>query len=204
MHNTEPSLVCKVLGQSSTQLDAIRPTWVSLPINRACTPKQLLASLPGYLSAASAQLLGLLPGTTTPTHTPNSSGVPTTPGAYRCRAHSKQEICVVFQTNPTETRITTTLSQSVACQNLPETKQLCSWTLKFLPEVQCYGEHTFCQGNKHSQQNCKNTQKHGEYKILYYSRGKKICTLQWKPRREMRDEFLQANSQSCYRPDSYN
>lgn len=46
-----------------------------------------------------------------------------------------QEICVVFQTNPTETRITTMLSQSVACPNLPGVKQLCSCTLKSLPQV---------------------------------------------------------------------
>lgn len=57
MHNTESSLVCKVLGQSSTQLDALRPTLVSLPINRACT-QELLASLPEYLSAPSAPAPG--------------------------------------------------------------------------------------------------------------------------------------------------
>lgn len=114
----------------------------------------------------------------------------------------KQEICVVFQTNLTETRITTTLSQSVAGQNLPGTKQPCSWTLKSLPGVQCYGEHT-CQGNSHSQQKCNKMQKHGKNEILYYSWEKKFCSLHWKPRRGMRDQFLQASSQSWHRPVSY-
>lgn len=146
MHKTESSLVCKVLGQSSTQLDAIRPTLTSLLINRACTQR---SSLPAFLNIWVHHLpqnLGVLTRTTspTPTHGPssgsNSSGVPTTPGSYRLRGSAAssgetQEICGVFQSNLTETGITTMLSQSAACQNLPGAKWLCSCTLKSLPEV---------------------------------------------------------------------
>lgn len=72
---------------SSTQLDAIRPTLISS--NKRGLSSKAAPCLPSwYLNAASPQHLGVLTGTTTPTHVPNSSGVPTTPEAYRWRAYS--------------------------------------------------------------------------------------------------------------------
>lgn len=172
-HNTELSLVCDVLGQSSTQLDAIRPTLISSNKHS----KQLLGNLPEYSSAPSAQHLGVLTGTTTPPTCPTAQECPQhlklTDGEFTASSDETQEICVAFQTNPTETRITTMLSQSVACQNLPGARQLCSCTLRSLPEVHAMVRHTFCQGSSHSQQKRKNTQKHGENEILYYSWGER-------------------------------
>lgn len=135
---------------SELYIAGCRQTYISISSNKqGLYSKELLASLPECLSAPSAPAPGVLTGTTSPTPThsgSNSSGVATTPGAQRLRGSAAssgetQEICVVFQTNPTETRITTMLSQSVACQNLPGAKWLCSCTLKSLPEVHARQTH---------------------------------------------------------------
>lgn len=206
MHNTELSLVCKVLGQSSTQLDAIRPTWISSN-KHGLYSKQLLASLPEYLSAASAQHLGVLTGTTTLTHTPTAQECPLhlklTDGEFTARSGETQEIGVAFQTNPSETRITTILSQSAACQNLPGVKQLCSCTLRSLPEVHAMVNTPSARGAATANKNLRTHRNMVKIKFCIILGEKEICTLPWKPRRGMRDEFLQVNSQSCYRLVSY-
>lgn len=114
MHNTELSLVCRVLGQSSTQLDAIRATLISS--NKHSLSSKAAPCQPSwYLSAASPQHLGVLTGTTTPTHIPTAQECPLhlklTHGELTATSAQTQEICVVFKTNPTETRTTTMLSQ---------------------------------------------------------------------------------------------
>lgn len=85
-----------------------------------------------------------------------------TDGELTATSGETQEICVVFQTNPTETRITAMLSQSVICQNLPGAKQLCSCTLKSLPEVHATVNTSSARGTATANKNVKNTQKRGE------------------------------------------
>lgn len=86
MHNTELSLVCRVLGQSFTQFDAITPSLISSN-NTACPLKQLLASLPG-IECSTSPAAGGAHWNHHPNPHPNSSGVPTTPEAHRWRAYS--------------------------------------------------------------------------------------------------------------------
>lgn len=151
MHKTELSLVCRVLGQSSTQLDAIRATLISSN-KHSSSSKAAPCQHSWYLSAASPQ---------EPPPQPTSQQLRSAHytwslqmGELTATSAQTQEICVVFQTNPTETRITTMLSQISYLSKLSWSRAAVQLYLEVPSWSACYSEHTCCQGNSHSQQQC--------------------------------------------------
>lgn len=156
MHNTELSLVCRVLGQSSRQFDAIRPTLIS-------SNKHSLSS-----KAAPCQ-----PPWYWVQHVPSSWGCPLEPPPQP----TSQQLRSAHYTWSSQT-------ESLQPLLLKDRKfvwyfRLIHWnkdhnnvkSISYLSKVSwsqaavqlylevpswsaCYSEHTFCQGNSHSQQKC--------------------------------------------------
>lgn len=195
MHNTELSLVCRVLGQSSRQFDAIRPTLIS-------SNKHSLSS-----KAAPCQ-----PPWYWVQHVPSSWGCPLEPPpqptsqqlrsahyTWSSQTESLQPLLLKHRkfvwyfrlihwnkdhNNAKSISYLSSFLEPSSCTVVP-------WS----PFLKCMLQWTYLLPGEQPQPTkmLRTHRNMAKMKFCIILGEKKICTLQWKPRRGMRDEFLQAN-----------